>query len=111
MKKIREYVKNYVNKSGYEMPEIGKLAIVYDDDNDWYIDCYCNADGSEPVGVDSLQDLVKSFDFDDSIANKIKYNTDIDRYSVIVGAHNNDDERDMRCFVWGKETGELYYEK
>lgn len=111
MKTIKEYVKNYSDESGYELPEIGKLAIVDADDNDWYIDCYCNADGSEPVGVDSLQELVKSFDFDDSISNKIKHNVDIDKYSIIIGAHNNDDERDMRCFVWGKNLGELYYEK
>lgn len=111
MKNINEYMKNYIDESRYELPEIGKLAIVDGDDNDWYIDCYCNADGSEPQGVDSLQELLKSFDFDDSITNEIKHNIDIDKYSIIVGVHNNDDERDMRCFVWGNESGRLYYEK
>lgn len=111
MKNIEKYLEDYINESDYEIPEIGKLAIVNGDDNDWCIDCHCNADGSDPVGIDSLQELLKSFDFDDTISKEIKHNIDVGEYNIIVGVHNNDDERDMRCFIWGKNLGELYYEK
>lgn len=100
-------MKNLVDKlnealSKYRAPELGGHEIAYDINGDeWIVDAFCYADGGAPEGVNSLERLLKLYDFSGAIAEEIKTKR-VKPDDIIVGCHAKDDEDDVIAAVWGK---------
>ena len=104
MKSIIDYINESKKIEDPELPHNDgktKERIAYDNNGEgWIVDAYCYADGGAPEGCNSLESLLKTYDFSGSMKEWLK-EEDVDPDTFIVGAHMEDDEDEGAAWIWG----------
>ena len=90
-------------KKFIQLPELGGHEVARDINGDaWIVDAICYADGGAPEGVNSLESLLREFDWSNAIREEIASGR-LGSDDIIVGVHAQDDEDDRMAAIWGIE--------
>lgn len=90
-------------KKFIQLPELGGHELAYNINGDAFVvDAFCYVDGGAPAGVNSLEDLLREYDWSHAIREEIASGR-LSADDIIVGVHALEDEDDRMAAIWGEE--------